>query len=69
MSSTKTYVFLSFLIQKKFVKLITTVGEIEIELYYEHAPKTCYNFGALAEKGYYDNTIFHRIIKGKNKSK
>eukprot|EP01080_Neovahlkampfia_damariscottae_P009362 gene9362-1573_t len=54
MSSEKTY---------KFVKLTTSVGEIEIELYYEHAPKTCYNFGALAENGYYDNTIFHRVIK------
>jgi cyclophilin family peptidyl-prolyl cis-trans isomerase len=34
-----------------------------VELYNEHAPKTCQNFSTLAERGYYNNTIFHRIIK------
>lgn len=34
-----------------------------IELYYRHTPKTCYNIAALAASGYYDNTIFHRIIR------
>lgn len=29
-----------------------------------HTPRTCYNIAALAEAGYYNNTIFHRIIKG-----
>ena len=32
-------------------------------LYHKHAPKTCHNFHTLAAKGYYNNTVFHRIIK------
>lgn len=32
-------------------------------MYYRHAPKTCRNFVELARRGYYDNVIFHRIIK------
>lgn len=28
----------------------------------QHAPKTCYSFSKLAEKGYYDGVIFHRVI-------
>merc|ERR1712194_908493 len=31
--------------------------------YHRHTPRTCYNVAALAEAGYYDGTIFHRIIK------
>lgn len=38
------------------------MGEIVIELYWDHAPNTCRNFAELARRGYYDNTIFHRII-------
>lgn len=34
-----------------------------MELYNEHAPKTCQNFSTLAQRGYYNDTIFHRIIK------
>lgn len=45
------------------VKLNTSMGDIEIELYWNHAPKTCHNFRSLAQRGYYNNTIFHRIIK------
>lgn len=33
-----------------------------IELYWDHAPKTCKNFAELARRGYYNGTIFHRII-------
>ncbi|CEM11859.1 unnamed protein product [Vitrella brassicaformis CCMP3155] len=39
------------------------MGDIEIELYWKHAPRTCANFAGLASRGYYDNTIFHRIIR------
>jgi peptidylprolyl isomerase len=49
---------------KTFVIIETTQGEIELSLMPEVAPKACENFIALAEKGYYDGTIFHRIIKG-----
>lgn len=38
------------------------MGEIVIELYWDHAPNTCRNFAELAKRGYYDGTIFHRII-------
>lgn len=43
--------------------LNTTVGEIEIELWSKEAPKACRNFVQLCLEGYYDGTIFHRIIK------
>ena len=38
------------------------MGNIEIELYWDHAPKTCENFHGLAAKNYYNGIIFHRII-------
>ncbi|KAM0273903.1 hypothetical protein ACHAQH_008139 [Verticillium albo-atrum] len=44
------------------VALETTMGTILLELYTSHAPKTCTNFATLAKRGYYDNTIIHRII-------
>ncbi|EJP64409.1 hypothetical protein NHJ13051_004181 [Beauveria bassiana] len=44
------------------VILETTMGPITLELYTEHAPKTCANFTALARRGYYSSTVFHRII-------
>ncbi|PRP73511.1 peptidyl-prolyl cis-trans isomerase, cyclophilin-type [Planoprotostelium fungivorum] len=45
------------------VHLQTTMGDLSVELYWDHAPKTCKNFAELARKGYYDGLIFHRIIK------
>ncbi|KAL8824872.1 MAG: hypothetical protein Q9191_004764 [Dirinaria sp. TL-2023a] len=44
------------------VALDTTMGSIVVELYNDHAPKTCRNFASLAQKGYYNNVIVHRII-------
>uniref|UniRef100_A0AAV1UD33 Peptidyl-prolyl cis-trans isomerase n=1 Tax=Peronospora matthiolae TaxID=2874970 RepID=A0AAV1UD33_9STRA len=41
----------------------TTVGDFTMELYLEHAPKTCWNIAELARRGYYNNTIFHRVIR------
>jgi len=46
------------------VVLETTQGTIEVKLMPEAAPKACENFVGLVEKGYYDGTIFHRVIKG-----
>jgi len=43
--------------------LETSMGTIEVELYTQHAPRTSRNFKELALRGYYDNTIFHRVIK------
>ncbi|MBQ6075591.1 MAG: peptidylprolyl isomerase [Lachnospiraceae bacterium] len=39
-------------------------GVIELELYPETAPITVKNFEELAEKGFYDGLIFHRVIPG-----
>ncbi|EPE08488.1 peptidyl-prolyl cis-trans isomerase-like 1 [Ophiostoma piceae UAMH 11346] len=44
------------------VALETSMGTITLELYTTHAPRTCKNFATLASRGYYDGTIFHRII-------
>jgi cyclophilin family peptidyl-prolyl cis-trans isomerase len=40
----------------------TNMGEIVIELFADKAPKTVANFVTLAEKGFYDGVIFHRVI-------
>jgi peptidyl-prolyl cis-trans isomerase B (cyclophilin B) len=40
----------------------TERGDIELELYPEHAPKTVNNFVFLAGEGFYDGVIFHRVI-------
>ena len=42
----------------------TTLGNMKAELYDEKAPKTVANFIALANSGFYDGKIFHRVIKG-----
>jgi peptidyl-prolyl cis-trans isomerase B (cyclophilin B) len=42
--------------------LQTNKGTIELELFDDDAPKTVENFRSLAEKGFYDGVIFHRVI-------
>lgn len=42
----------------------TTHGPLDIELWPKEAPKAVRNFVQLCLEGYYDKTIFHRIIKG-----
>ncbi|RPJ44139.1 MAG: peptidylprolyl isomerase, partial [Betaproteobacteria bacterium] len=46
------------------VELKTTLGNIVIELYPENAPKTVENFLQYVKDGFYDGTIFHRVIPG-----
>ncbi|EXB57655.1 Peptidyl-prolyl cis-trans isomerase CWC27-like protein [Morus notabilis] len=46
------------------VVLTTTHGPLDIELWPKEAPKAVRNFVQLCLEGYYDRTIFHRIIKG-----
>jgi cyclophilin family peptidyl-prolyl cis-trans isomerase len=41
----------------------TNQGPIALELFDEDAPKTVANFKKLAEQGFYDGLIFHRVIK------
>ena len=43
--------------------LHTTHGTIEVELFDEDAPNTVANFRRLAGDGFYDGTIFHRVIR------
>ncbi len=45
-------------------ELETTLGTIKIELFAKEAPDTVANFIKLAEKGFYDGVIFHRVIPG-----
>lgn len=42
----------------------TNHGTIEVELFQDRVPITAGNFVDLAEKGYYDGVIFHRVIEG-----
>jgi cyclophilin family peptidyl-prolyl cis-trans isomerase/endonuclease YncB( thermonuclease family) len=44
--------------------IVTDLGTLKVELFPEDAPKTVENFKLLANKGFYDSLIFHRIIKG-----
>jgi len=46
------------------ISIETTKGNIELELFESDAPKTVANFAGLAEQGYYNGVIFHRISKG-----
>jgi peptidyl-prolyl cis-trans isomerase B (cyclophilin B) len=41
----------------------TNHGAIEVELFDEDAPKTVENFRKLADDGFYDGVIFHRVIR------
>ena len=45
------------------VRINTTLGEFVVEMYTQHAPRTCRNFTELASQGYYNNTVFHRVIR------
>lgn len=46
------------------VEMKTTLGTIVIELYPENAPKTVENFLQYVNDGFYNGTIFHRVIPG-----
>lgn len=46
------------------VKLQTNYGDITLALFADKAPKTVENFLSYVNDGFYDNTIFHRVIDG-----
>lgn len=49
---------------KKYTALMkTTAGDIEIELFADKTPITVNNFVSLSKKKFYENVIFHRVIK------
>jgi len=46
------------------VRLVTTLGNIEIELFPDKAPETVRNFLKLSKSGLLDDTVWHRIVPG-----
>lgn len=44
------------------VQMVTSEGRITLELYPERAPRTVANFLQYASEGYYNGTVFHRVI-------
>ncbi|ERS91381.1 peptidylprolyl isomerase [Halomonas sp. PBN3] len=46
------------------IVLQTTFGDISVELDHEKAPKTAANFEQYVRDGFYDGTLFHRVIDG-----
>ena len=46
------------------VLMVTSAGELRIELYPNEAPRTVENFLQYVEDGFYDGTIFHRVVRG-----
>jgi len=50
-------------LQKTYrVTIETNRGDLELALYPEYAPKTVNNFVFLAQEGFYDGVVFHRVI-------
>ena len=49
---------------KGYARISTTLGDLNLELHTEYAPKAVWNFIKLAKKGYYKDVTFHRNIKG-----
>lgn len=41
----------------------TTMGDIHMKLFREECPRTVENFSVHSRNGYYDNVLFHRVIK------
>lgn len=51
--------------KKKYLATISTEkGDLQVELFADKTPKTVNNFVFLAREGFYDGTIFHRVITG-----
>ncbi len=49
---------------KNMVSMKTSLGELTIELYPKEAPETVRNFLEYVDSGFFDGTIFHRVIPG-----
>jgi cyclophilin family peptidyl-prolyl cis-trans isomerase len=50
--------------EAKMLKIETEYGTIDIELYPKEAPKTCARIAELAQKGFYNGVVFHRVVPG-----
>ncbi len=51
-------------VEKNIATVVTSKGDFKIELLPKSAPETVANFKKVAGEGHYDNSFFHRIIKG-----
>jgi len=49
--------------KKGYVRIHTNLGNLDVELHCDIAPRTTMNFLGLAEEGYYDDCVFHRSVK------
>lgn len=49
--------------KKYTARIKTSKGDVVIELYADKVPNTVNNFVFLAREGFYDSTVFHRVIK------
>lgn len=49
--------------KKGYVKMITNLGPLNLELACDLVPKTCENFMKHCQTGYYNGTLFHRSIR------
>lgn len=49
---------------KPVIELHTNLGTLQLELYPEKSPKSVENFLSYVNNGYYDATVFHRVIEG-----
>ncbi|KAH9004333.1 cyclophilin-like protein [Lactarius hatsudake] len=51
--------------RRAYVRVVTSLGgSLNLELFCEKAPKTCYNFLMLAREGKYNDCLFHRLVPG-----
>ncbi|EIN14110.1 cyclophilin-like protein [Punctularia strigosozonata HHB-11173 SS5] len=52
--------------RRAYVRVVTSLGggSLNLELFCEKAPKTCYNFLMLARQGKYNDCLFHRLVPG-----
>ena len=62
LSLTLTILSSSALAENPIVKLETSEGDITVVLFADKSPKTVENFLAHVDEGFYENTVFHRII-------
>ena len=65
MSNLKTYDYTQDELNDfSYATISTNKGDIKIKLYNDEVPNTVANFASLANDGFYDDLIFHRVIPG-----
>ena len=50
--------------KKGYAQLQTSHGNLNLEIHCDIVPMACWNFITLCERGFYDNTVFHRLVPG-----